>query len=58
MVPPTRAAEPPTQFLVWFPGNALFYSMPPELQLPVANCIGCFWALMCVRIAKHSGVKH
>jgi len=25
--------------------------------LPVANCIGCFWALMCVRIAKHSGVK-
>ena len=44
-------------FLVWFPGNALFYSMPPELQLPVANCIGCFWALMCVRIARHSGVK-
>ena len=45
-------------FLVWLPGNAIFYSMPPELQLPVANCIGCFWALMCVRIATHSGVKH
>jgi hypothetical protein len=45
-------------FLVWLPGNALFYSMPSELQLPVANCIGCFWALMCVRIATHSGVKH
>jgi len=44
-------------FLVWLPGNAIFYSMPPELQLPVANCIGCFWALMCVRIATHSGVK-
>ena len=44
-------------YLVWFPGNIIFYSMPSELQLPVANCIGCFWALMCVRIAKHSGVK-
>ena len=44
-------------FLVWFPGNIIFYSMPAELQLPVANCIGCFWALMCVRIATHSGVK-
>lgn len=44
-------------FLVWFPGNILFYSMPAELQLPVANCIGCFWALMCVRIAAHSRVK-
>jgi len=21
----------------------------------VANCIGCFWALMCARIAAHSG---
>jgi hypothetical protein len=44
-------------YLVWFPGNIIFYSMPVELQLPVANCIGCFWALMCVRIATHSGVK-
>jgi hypothetical protein len=44
-------------FLVWFPGNIIFYSMPAELQLPVANCIGCFWALMCVRIATHSGVR-
>lgn len=44
-------------FLVWLPGNILFYSMPAELQLPVANCIGCFWALMCVRIAAHSGTK-
>ena len=41
-------------FLVWLPGNCIFYSMPPDLQLPVANCIGCFWALMCVRIATHS----
>ena len=44
-------------FLVWLPGNAIFYSMPPELQLPVANCIGCFWALMCVRIATHSAIR-
>jgi hypothetical protein len=43
-------------YLVWLPGTLLFYSMPAELQLPVANCIGCFWALMCVRIAKHSEV--
>ena len=44
-------------FLVWLPGNVIFYSMPTELQLPVANCIGCFWALMCVRIAKHSAIR-
>ncbi len=43
-------------YLVWLPGNLIFYSMPAELQLPVANCIGCFWALMCVRIATHSEV--
>jgi len=41
-------------YLVWFPGACIFYSMPGSLQLPVANCIGCFWALMCVRIATHS----
>ena len=41
-------------FLVWIPGNFIFYSMPLDLQLPVANCIGCYWALMCARIATHS----
>ena len=41
-------------YAVWIPGTCIFYSMPTNLQLPVANCIGCFWALLCVRIATHS----
>ena len=45
-----------TNYFVWFPGTLIFYSMPTDLQLVVANCIGCFWALMCARIAAHSGV--
>ncbi|NBV52316.1 MAG: hypothetical protein EBR83_02085 [Verrucomicrobia bacterium] len=45
-----------TNYFVWFPGTLIFYSMPMDLQLVVANCIGCFWALMCARIAAHSGV--
>lgn len=45
-----------TNYFVWLPGTLIFYSMPLDLQLVVANCIGCFWALMCARIAAHSGV--
>lgn len=41
-------------WVVWGPGTAIFYSLPVELQLPVANAIGTCWALMCVRIAAHS----
>ena len=41
-------------WVVWIPGTAIFYSLPPDLQLPVANGIGCCWALLCVRIAAHS----
>jgi hypothetical protein len=41
-------------YAVWIPGTCIFYSMPSDLVLPVANCIGCFWALLCVRIATHS----
>lgn len=41
-------------YVVWGPGTAIFYSLPVELQLPVANAIGTCWALMCVRIAAHS----
>jgi len=41
-------------WLVWIPGTAIFYSLPADLQLAVANAIGCMWALMCVRIASHS----
>jgi len=44
-----------TNYFVWLPGTLIFYSMPLDLQLVVANCIGCFWALMCARIAAHSG---
>ena len=39
---------------VWGPGTAIFYSLPMDLQLPVANAIGCCWALLCVRIAAHT----
>jgi hypothetical protein len=41
-------------YMVWFPGVALVYSMPANLQLPMANLIGCFWALMCIQIAARS----
>jgi hypothetical protein len=41
-------------WVVWIPGAAIFYSLPLDLQLPVANGIGCCWALLCVRIAAHS----
>lgn len=41
-------------WVVWLPGTAIFYSLPLDLQLPVANGIGCCWALLCVRIAAHS----
>jgi hypothetical protein len=41
-------------WVVWIPGTAIFYSLPLDLQLPVANGIGCCWALLCVRIAAHS----
>jgi len=29
-----------TNYFVWFPGTLIFYSMPTDLQLVVANCIG------------------
>ncbi len=45
-----------TNYFVWLPGTLIFYTMPTDLQLVVANCIGCFWALMCAQIAAHSGV--
>ena len=43
-----------TNWAIWGPGAAIFYSLPVGLQLPVANAIGTCWALMCVRIAAHS----
>lgn len=41
-------------FMLWFPGVTLVYSLPQPLQLPMSNLIGCFWALMCVQIAANS----
>lgn len=41
-------------YMVWFPGVTLVYAMPADLQLPMANLIGCFWALMCLQIAANS----
>ncbi|MGC4015433.1 MAG: hypothetical protein QM755_13095 [Luteolibacter sp.] len=38
-------------WMVWIPGVAVVYSLPPLLQLPVANLICCFWALLCISIA-------
>lgn len=46
-----------TNWAIWGPGAAIFYSLPVELQLPVANAIGTCWALMCVRIAAHSRAR-
>lgn len=44
-------------YLLWFPGVTLVYSMPGDLQLPLSNLIGCFWALMCLQIASHSKAR-
>lgn len=38
-------------WMLWTPGMAIVYSLPTLLQLPVANLIGCFWALLCTSIA-------
>ncbi|BCU76081.1 Mpv17/PMP22 family protein [Luteolibacter sp. LG18] len=38
-------------WMVWIPGVAVVYSLPPMLQVPVANLICCFWALLCISIA-------
>lgn len=33
-------------WLIWIPGGILVYSMPAELQLPIASLILCFWSLI------------
>lgn len=46
-------------WMLWTPGIAITYSLPQALQLPMANLIGCFWALLCMTIAnKSSNPKH
>lgn len=44
-------------WVVWIPGTAVVYSLPPMLQLPVANLIGCFWALLCISIAANDSTE-
>jgi hypothetical protein len=37
---------------VWFPGVALVYSMPPQLQIPVAVLIHAFWVLILTTLTR------
>jgi hypothetical protein len=39
-------------WMLWTPGIAITYCLPGALQLPMANLIGCFWALLCLTIAN------
>ena len=36
---------------LWLPGVAVIYSLPGPLQVHMASLIGCFWALLCLKIA-------
>ncbi len=37
---------------VWIPGVALVYSMPPQLQIPVAVLIHAFWVLILTTLTR------
>ena len=39
---------------LWLPGVAVIYSLPTLLQPHMAALIGCFWALLCLKIAKYT----
>jgi hypothetical protein len=39
---------------LWCPGVAVVYSLPTLLQPHMAALIGCFWALLCLKIAHDS----
>ncbi|MFM8364404.1 MAG: hypothetical protein ACKOAS_04560 [Verrucomicrobiota bacterium] len=42
---------------VWIPGVALVYSMPPQLQIPVAVLIHAFWVLILTTLTRQrSGI--
>ncbi len=36
----------------WTPGVMILYSLPTALQMPMSSLLGCFWALMCLQIAR------
>ncbi len=42
---------------IWFPGVAVIYSLPTSLQPHMAALIGCFWALLCLKIAHYTQSK-
>jgi len=42
---------------IWFPGVAVIYSLPTPLQPHMAALIGCFWALLCLKIAHYTQLK-
>lgn len=41
-------------WLVWIPGMLVVYSMPSNLQLPVASFIMCFWSLIITFMAGNN----
>ncbi|MDR0536385.1 MAG: hypothetical protein LBG65_08595 [Puniceicoccales bacterium] len=45
-------------WVIWTPGIALTYALPQPLQLPMANLIGCFWALLCITIASKTQTRN
>ncbi|WP_028534561.1 hypothetical protein [Paludibacterium yongneupense] len=33
-------------WLIWIPGVAIIYSLPPALQIPMFSLVQCFWSLL------------
>ncbi len=38
----------------WAPCLLVLYALPTVLQMPLAALLGCFWALMCLQIARRT----
>ena len=41
----------------WAPSVMILYSLPLPLQMPMAALLGCFWALMCLQIARRTPIS-
>ncbi len=41
-------------WVLWVPGTMIVYSLPQPLQIQFSGLIGCFWALLCLRVGVHS----
>ncbi len=48
----TLPANIVSNWLVWIPAVSFIYAMPPNLQLPLANLVLCFWVLMLTVLNK------